>query len=93
VVSRRNLLSIFLRSDDDLADEVRTVLTELLLIDQARVAITVSDGIVTLDGQVAGDDTRDTAVRVAGEVDGVAQVIDKLSAVVPASVGHPGARA
>jgi len=93
VVSRRNLLSIFLRSDDDLADEVRTVLTELLLIDQAKVIITVSDGIVTLDGQVAGDDLRDAAVRVASEVDGVTQVIDKLRAVASAEAAQPGARA
>lgn len=93
VVSRRNLLSIFLRSDDDIAGEVRTVLCDLLLIDEARVIITVSDGTVTLDGQVASDDIRDAAVRVAGEVDGVAQVIDKLSAVASASAGQPGAGA
>lgn len=93
VVSRRNLLSIFLRSDDDIADEVRTVLSDLLLIDEAKVTITASDGTVTLDGQVASDDIRDAAVRVASEVDGVAQVIDKLSLVASAAAGQPGARA
>jgi CBS domain-containing protein len=91
VVSRRNLLSIFLRPDDDIADEVRAILCDLLLIDEARVIVTANDGTVTLDGQVAGDDIRDAAIRVASEVDGVAHVIDKLSAV--AAAGQPGAHA
>ena len=41
-----------------------------------------TDETVTLDGQVVGEDIRDAAVRVASEVDGVALVIDKLSAAV-----------
>jgi CBS domain-containing protein len=91
VVSRRNLLSIFLRPDADIADEVRTVLRDLLLIDEAKVSVTAMDGTVILDGQVAGDDIRDAAVRVASGVDGVAHVIDQLSVAV--SAGQPSAQA
>lgn len=90
VVSRRNLLSIFLRTDDDIAEEVRIVLGDLLLIDEAAVTVSARDGTVTLAGLVADDDSRRAAIRVAGEIDGVAQVTSELT--VQASAGLPGAR-
>jgi len=74
VVSRRNLLSIFLRPDEDIADEVRTVLRDLLLIDEGKVTVSARDGTVTLDGQVADKSSHQAAIRVASDVDGVAHV-------------------
>jgi CBS-domain-containing membrane protein len=91
VVSRRNLLSIFLRKDDDIAEEVRTVLGDLLLIDQAKVAVSAQDGTVTLAGLAADEDSRRAAIRVASEVDGVAHVISELT--VPPSAGSPSVSA
>jgi len=79
VVSRRNLLSIFLRPDEDIADEVRTVLRDLLLIDEGKVTVSARDGTLTLAGQVADESSHQAAVRVATDVDGVAHVIDKLT--------------
>lgn len=90
VVSRRNLLSIFLRTDDDIAGEVRTVLGDLLLIDEATVTVSARDGMVTLAGLVADDGSRRAAIRVAGEIDGVAHVTSELT--VQASAGQPGAQ-
>jgi len=90
VVSRRNLLSIFLRTDDDIAEEVRTVLGDLLLIDEAAVTVSARDGTVTLAGLVADDDSRRAAIRVAGEIDGVAHVTSELT--VQTSAGQPGAQ-
>jgi CBS-domain-containing membrane protein len=90
VVSRRNLLSIFLRTDDDIAGEVRTVLGDLLLIDEATVTVSARDGMVTLAGLVADDDSRRAAIRVAGEIDGVAQVTSELT--VQTSAGQPSAQ-
>ena len=91
VVSRRNLLSIFLRTDDDIAEEVRTVLSDLLLIDKAAVTVSARDGMVTLAGLVADDDRRRAAIRVAGEIDGVAQVTSELT--VQTSAGQPSTQA
>ena len=91
VISRRNLLSIFLRTDDDIAEEVRTVLGDLLLIDETVVTVSARDGTVTLAGLVADDDSRRAAIRVAGEIDGVAHVTSELT--VQASAGQPGAQA
>ena len=80
VVSRRNLLSIFLRPDEEIAGEVRAVLGDILLIEDGTVTVSVQDGVVTMSGQVAEDDSRRAAMRLAGEVDGVLSVIDDLSA-------------
>lgn len=80
VVSRRNLLSIFLRPDEEIAGEVRAVLGDILLIEDGTVTVSVQDGVVTMSGQVAEDDSRRAAMRLAAEVDGVLSVIDDLSA-------------
>jgi len=91
VVSRRNLLSIFLRTDDDIAEEVRTVLSDLLLIDKAAVTVSARDGMVTLAGLVA---TTTVAAPRSGwrvEIDGVAQVTSELT--VQTSAGQPSTRA
>jgi len=86
-VSRRDLLKVFLRTDDDIADEVSQVLTGLLLLDPDAVTVTAHDGLVTLAGQVGRADQVPIAVRLAGEVDGVLAVVDKL-AVTPVAAAH-----
>ena len=87
VVSRRNLLSIFLRPDEEIADEVSGELSDLLVVDPDLVAVSAHDGTVTLAGQVASEESRHAAIRVAGDVDGVACVIDQLTVAAPA--GNP----
>ena len=88
VVSRRNLLSIFLRPDEEIAGEVSGVLSDLLLVDPDLVAVSAHDGTVTLTGQVSSEGSRHAAMRVAGDIDGVACVIDQLTVAAPA--GNPG---
>ncbi len=88
VVSRRDLLRVFLRPDEDLAADVRRVLTDVLLIDPAAVTISAHDGLVTLAGEVSRADQVAIAERLAGETDGVLAVVNNLTvATVPA--GHP----
>jgi|SRR5450755_476377 CBS domain-containing protein len=91
VVSRRNLLSIFLRPDEEIAAEVRAVLRNVLLINDGSVTVSARDGVVTLTGQVDRDSTRRAAVQLAGEVDAVTDVISKLSAppVAEHLAAHP----
>jgi CBS domain-containing protein len=69
IVSRRDLLSVFLRPDPDIAHDVRLVLAEISLTRSANVTVSVRHGIVTLTG-VPGD-------LAAGfrDVDGVVDVI------------------
>ncbi len=83
VVSRRDLLAVFLRPDDDIAADVRQVLHEILLAEPDEVEVTVRDGIVTLTGTLdpatgAHGDLIPVAIRLMWDVDGVVNIIDRL---------------
>jgi CBS domain-containing protein len=86
IVSRRDLLSVFLRPDEDIAREIGEMLTQILLADPASVTVTVRNGIVTLAGQPGSADQHDlipVAVRLTWDVDGVVDVVNKLGAAAP----------
>ena len=83
IVSRRELLSVFLRPDGDIASDIRDLLTEVLSADVDKADITVQDGVVTLTGELeptAGPhgDLIPVAIRLMWSVDGVVDVIDRL---------------
>src|ERR1700691_6743998 len=61
IVSRRDLLSVFLRPDTDITHDIRRVLDEIPLTHPAGVIVTVRHGVVTLTGaiQPAKDDPQD----------------------------------
>ena len=87
VVSRCDLLSVFLRPDEDIATEVRETLTQILLADPAAVTVRVHNGIVTLTGEpdLGGQsDLIPVAVRLTWDIDGVVDVVNKIGAVSPA---------
>lgn len=79
VVSRRDLLRVFLRPDADIVAEVRGVLADMLLVEPDEIEVAARDGIVTLTGEMAPAQAA-LAVRLAEDVDGVLAVVDKLSA-------------
>ena len=86
IVSRRDLLGVFLRPDAQIAQEVRELLTEVLFADPASVTVAVHGGIVTLTGQPGAGDQHDlipVAVRLIWDIDGVVDVVDKLSTAAP----------
>jgi CBS domain-containing protein len=88
IVSRRDLLRVFLRPDAQIAQQVRELLAEILLTDPATVTVAVHGGVVTLAGQPVPEDQRDlipVAVRLIWDIDGVLDVVDQLSAVAPAT--------
>jgi CBS-domain-containing membrane protein len=96
VVSRRDLLSVFLRPDAEIAADVRQVLSEILLAGPAEAEVTAQDGVVTLTGTLdpkAGEhgDLLPVAIRLMWDVDGVVDVIDRLGqpkTVTPKTVTH-----
>jgi CBS domain-containing protein len=78
IVSRRDLLSVFLRPDDDVAADVREILSEVLHIGPGIVTVTVKDGVVVLTGPLGADrDLIAVAIRLAWGVDGVVDIIDQ----------------
>jgi CBS domain-containing protein len=78
VVTRGHLLSVFLRPDADLAGEVRAVLSDVLLDDADAVTVAANDGAITLSGTLPPDLVQ-VAARLAGDVDGVVTVVNKVT--------------
>jgi CBS domain-containing protein len=80
IVSRSDLLRLFLRDDEATRREVvEQVLMRALWIDPNTVAVDVRDGIVTLAGRVERKSIVPAAVRLTRTVPGVVDVVDHLS--------------
>ncbi len=72
IVSRRDLLAVFLRSDPDLRDEVvHRVLGDVLSIDPATIPVRVRNGVVTLEGRVERKSMLPLITELVGAVEGV----------------------
>ncbi|MGW0765799.1 CBS domain-containing protein [Streptomyces sp. NPDC002676] len=81
VVSRGDLLKVFLRPDDDLADEIRRDIVDPLFPAPVEpVHIVVTDGVATLTGRVADADRIPLAARLVRGVEGVVSVDCRLTA-------------
>jgi len=83
VVSRRDLLSVFLRADADISHDVRQVLDEVPLEDPREIAVTVRHGVVTLAGAMRpepgeGHDLIPLVLRLVWDIDGVVDVVTRL---------------
>ncbi|MEV5476051.1 CBS domain-containing protein [Streptomyces sp. NPDC004279] len=80
VVSRADLLKVFLRPDNDIADEVRRDVVDILFQAPAEpVHVLVTEGVVTLTGKVPDAALIPVAVRLARAVEGVVDVDCHLS--------------
>jgi CBS domain-containing protein len=89
IVSRCDLLSVFLRPDEDIAREVREMLTQILLADPSGVTARVQNGIVTLAGHLGSAEQNDLiriAVRLTWNIDGVVDVVNKLGVSITPSI-------
>ena len=92
IVSRRDLLSVFLRPDAEIARQVSGIFNDLLPGGAAGIQVAVRNGVVTLTGQpelAAEEDVIPIAVRLAWDVEGVVDVVDKVG---PPAVGVTAGR-
>jgi CBS-domain-containing membrane protein len=84
IVSRRDLLSVFLRPDSQIEEDARAVLDEILpLAEPGLAGVMVRNGVVTLTGAltpVEGQhlDLIPVAIRLLWDVDGVVDVVNHL---------------
>lgn len=79
IVSRGDLLRVFLRSDDELRDEVAAeVVRRVLWASPKDIQVHVSDGVVTLTGTVERHGLIPIAERLTRAVDGVIDVVCRL---------------
>lgn len=80
IVSRADLLKVFLRSDPDIAREIRQqVLMRAMWMNPDTVAIDVRDGVVTLTGQLERRSLIPITVSLVRGLDGVVDVVDRLT--------------
>ena len=80
IVSRSDLLQVFLRSDEDLRDEVAgTLIPAVLMSSPESVGVEVRWNIVTLSGDVDRKSDVEILTRLTRELDGVVGVVDQLS--------------
>jgi CBS domain-containing protein len=82
VATRRVLLRVFLRKDDEIRREVTDAVLPRVLSPTGPCAVTVvsvRDGVVTLAGRLADRDAVALAVRSVWRVDGVVGVVNHLT--------------
>lgn len=79
IVTRRDLLQIFLRPDPEIRDEViDEVMVRTLWLSPHTVGVAVHDGVVTLRGCLESSADVAIAVRMTRQVDGVIAVVNRL---------------
>ncbi|NEB74257.1 CBS domain-containing protein [Streptomyces sp. SID14478] len=80
VVSRSDLLKVFLRPDDEIAEEIRREVVSVLFPKPvSSIQVTVSDGVVILTGRIRDTQLVPTAARLTRAVEGVVDVDVQLS--------------
>ncbi|MFW6723895.1 CBS domain-containing protein [Streptomyces sp. MAR4 CNY-716] len=80
IISRRDLLQIFLRKDDAIREEIEhDVLQQTVGLAPSQVSVAVRDGRVELRGVIGTKSLIPIVVRLCSAVDGVVGVSDHLS--------------
>jgi CBS-domain-containing membrane protein len=80
IVSRADLLKVFLRTDAEIAQEIRQeVLVRAMWVNPDAVTVEVRDGIVTLSGQLERRSLIPITVSLVHGIDGVVDVVDRLT--------------
>ncbi|WP_150136393.1 CBS domain-containing protein [Streptomyces hyaluromycini] len=80
IATRRDLLRVFLRTDEEIGREVREEVLDLALgLPAGSVTVSVRDGMVTLAGAVPHHGDIPTAIRLTYRVDGVVGVVNGLA--------------
>ncbi|WP_338693124.1 CBS domain-containing protein [Streptomyces sp. Q6] len=80
IVTRRDLLQVFLRPDEEIRREViDEVFVRALWLGPRTVSVQVHEGVATLSGQLERRSEKEIAARMAGHIDGVVAVVDKLT--------------
>ncbi|MEU3885081.1 CBS domain-containing protein [Streptomyces sp. NPDC029041] len=80
IVTRRDLLEVFLRPDTEIREAIRNeVLGRALWLPSDAVDVDVREGVVTLTGQLERRVETTSAVEMCRRMDGVVAVVDHLT--------------
>jgi CBS domain-containing protein len=91
IVSRADLLKVFLRTDADINHEIVGDLLKRLWIGPGELAVTVADGVVTVQGEVEQRSLIDVVARLVRSIDGVVDVVTDLTYAIDDTIA-PEAR-
>jgi CBS domain-containing protein len=91
IVSRGDLLPMFLRHDREIAREIREdVIQRALWIDADSVRVVVDEGVVTLEGQLETRRLGSVLLELVREVPGVVGIHERLGYLEDEDRGHAG---
>ncbi len=80
LVTRSDLLQVFLRTDEDLRDEILTkVIPTVLIAPSDSLDVTVRSNVITMSGEVDRKSDAEILARLARDVDGVVDVVSRLT--------------
>lgn len=80
IVTRRDLLQVFLRPDREIRDEViEDVLERTLWLAPSSIDVSVVEGVVALSGHMERKSETEIALSMTRRIDGVVGVVDKLT--------------
>ena len=80
IVSRSDLLQVFLRTDEDLREEVESrIIPAVVPTDAATIQVAVESNVITLSGEVDRRSDAEVLTRLARDVDGVVDVVNMLT--------------
>lgn len=80
IISRADIVSIFTRPDDIIEDEIREdVIRRVLFVDPDEIDVAVSNGIVTLTGDIGTKNEARLLEELASRLDGVLRVESTLA--------------
>jgi CBS domain-containing protein len=82
IVSRFDLVRVFVRSDDDIRDEIKIELAHRVLLTEpgaVHINVGVENGVVELNGELDRRSSAIIATKLAQRTNGVVDVVDKLS--------------
>jgi len=80
IVTRRDVLQVFLRPDAEIREEVvAEVLVRALWLASSTVDVSVVEGVVTLAGRMERKSETEIGVSMTRQIDGVVAVVDQLS--------------
>ncbi|MER5573946.1 CBS domain-containing protein [Streptomyces massasporeus] len=80
VVTRRDLLRVFLRPDAEIREEViEEVLVRVLWLMPRSIDVVAADGVVTLAGRLENRSEAEIAVAMTRQIDGVVAVVGELT--------------
>ncbi|MEV6010776.1 CBS domain-containing protein [Streptomyces sp. NPDC051976] len=90
IVSRGDLLKVFLRDDEEIAEEVRREIVAYLFPGEPPpLQVAVAEGAVTLTGRVSGTSRVPVAARLVRSVEGVVDVTWNLGRPLPRPAEPP----